>query len=84
MEYLGEKLRGWGMPIVMPIGGHGIFLDARAFLPHVPQEQDPAPALAAAISLDSGVRTMERGTVSAAGLYAGPYGCDGRERLLCL
>ncbi len=65
VEYLGEKLRGWGVPIVMPIGGHGIFLDARAFLPHVPQEQYPAQALAAAIYLDSGVRSMERGAVSA-------------------
>ena len=65
VEYLGEKLRGFGVPIVMPIGGHGIFLDARAFLPHVPQEQYPAQALAAAIYLDSGVRTMERGAVSA-------------------
>ena len=84
VEYLGEKLRGWGTPIVMPIGGHGIFLDARAFLPHAPQEQYPAQALAAVIYLDSGVRTMERGTVSAVGIYAGPYGCDGREPLLCL
>ncbi len=65
VEYLGEKLRGFGVPIVMPIGGHGIFLDARAFLPHVPQEQYPAQALAAAIYLDSGVRSMERGAVSA-------------------
>lgn len=65
VEYLGEKLMGWGIPIVKPVGGHGIFLDARAFLPHVPQEHYPAQALAAALYLDSGVRTMERGTVSA-------------------
>jgi len=50
---------------VLPVGGHGIFLDARAFLPHLPQEQYPAQALAAAIYLDSGVRAMERGAVSA-------------------
>ncbi len=65
VEYLGEKLMGWGIPIVQPIGGHGIFLDAKAFLPHVPQEHYPAQALAAALYLDSGVRTMERGAVSA-------------------
>ena len=63
--YLGEKLRQAGVPIVLPIGGHGIFLDARAFLPHIPQEQYPAQALAAALYLDSGVRSMERGIVSA-------------------
>jgi tyrosine phenol-lyase len=63
--YLGEKLREWGVPIVLPIGGHGVFLDARAFLPHLKQEQYPAQALAAAIYRDSGVRAMERGIVSA-------------------
>ncbi len=63
--YLGEKIRSAGVPIVEPIGGHGVFLDATRFLPHVPQEQYPAQALAAAIYLDSGVRSMERGTVSA-------------------
>ena len=65
VQYLGQKLRDWGIPIVLPIGGHGVFLDARAFLPHVPQEQCPAQSLAAAIYVDSGVRTMERGIVSA-------------------
>ena len=63
--YLGEKMHEWGIPIVLPIGGHGVFLDAKAFLPHLPQEHYPAQALAAAIYLDSGVRTMERGIVSA-------------------
>ena len=63
--YLGDKIRKAGVPIVLPIGGHGIFLDARAFLPHVPQEHYPAQALAAAIYLDSGIRAMERGMVSA-------------------
>ena len=63
--YLGEKLREWNIPIVVPIGGHGVFIDAKAFLPHLPQEHYPAQALAAAIYLDSGVRTMERGMVSA-------------------
>ena len=65
MLYLGNKLIDWGVPIVKPVGGHGVFLEARAFLPHVPQEQYPAQALTAAIYLESGVRTMERGIVSA-------------------
>ncbi|HEY3441686.1 MAG TPA: tyrosine phenol-lyase [Paludibaculum sp.] len=65
VRYLGEKMMGWGIPLVQPIGGHGIFLDAKAFLPHVPQAQYPAQALAAALYLDSGIRSMERGVVSA-------------------
>lgn len=63
--YLGEKMMSYGVPIVKPIGGHGIFVDAKAFLPHVPQSQFPAQSLAAEIYIDSGVRTMERGIVSA-------------------
>ena len=63
--YLGEKMMSYGIPIVKPIGGHGIFVDAKKFLPHVKQEEFPAQALAAEIYLDSGVRTMERGVVSA-------------------
>jgi tyrosine phenol-lyase len=54
-----------GVPIVKPVGGHAVFLDARRLLPHIPQEQFPAQALAAAIYVDSGVRSMERGAVSA-------------------
>ena len=53
------------MPIVVPIGSHGVFLDARAFLPHLDQDLYPAQALAAELYLDSGVRAMERGNVSA-------------------
>lgn len=63
--YLGEQMLQFGIPIVKPIGGHGIFVDAKAFLPHLPQNQFPAQTLAAEIYLDSGVRTMERGVVSA-------------------
>jgi len=55
----------FGIPITEPIGGHGIFLDAKRFLPHLPQEKFPAQALAAALYVDSGVRSMERGIVSA-------------------
>ena len=63
--YLGRKLLDAGVPIVKPIGGHGVFLDAAAILPHVPRDEYPAQALAAALYIHSGVRAMERGTVSA-------------------
>ncbi len=65
VEYLGDKLIKAGIPVIRPIGGHGVFLDAGTILEHVPQEQFPAQALAAAIYVDSGVRGMERGIVSA-------------------
>ena len=65
VHYLGNKLDEAGIPLVKPLGTHGIFLDARKFLPHIPQSDFPAQALAAEIFLDSGVRTMERGIVSA-------------------
>ena len=63
--YLGRKVQEFGVPIVVPIGSHGVFLDAKAFLPHLDQDAYPAQALAAEIYLDSGVRAMERGNVSA-------------------
>ncbi len=65
VEYLGNGLIEAGIPIVQPVGGHGIFLDAAAILPHLPQDQFPAEALTAALYLESGVRGMERGIVSA-------------------
>ena len=65
VEYLGALLAQAGVPIVQPVGGHAVFLDARRLLPHIPQAQFPAQALAAAIYVDSGVRSMERGAVSA-------------------
>ena len=65
VEYLGNHLLDWGIPIVKPIGGHAVFLDAKGFYPHIPQAQYPAQTLACNIYVDSGVRTMERGAVSA-------------------
>lgn len=63
--YLGEQLQKAGIPIVLPIGGHGIFIDAKKFLPHLKQDEFPAQTLAAELYIDSGIRTMERGIVSA-------------------
>ncbi len=65
VQYLGEMLHAWGVPVVRPIGGHAVYLDARAFYPHMPQDQFPAQALAADLYVDAGVRAMERGIVSA-------------------
>jgi len=65
VEYLGEKLLKAGVPIVVPVGGHAVFLDAKRFLSHVPQIEFPAQSLAATLYVESGVRSMERGIVSA-------------------
>lgn len=65
VKYLGDMLIDAGIPVVRPIGGHAVFLDARAIYDHIPQEQYPAQALAADLYIHSGVRAMERGIVSA-------------------
>jgi tyrosine phenol-lyase len=65
VRYLGGLLLSWDVPIVQPVGGHAIFLDARRFYPHLHQSQFPAQVLAAELYLDSGIRSMERGVVSA-------------------
>ncbi len=64
VRYLGELLTDAGVPIVMPVGGHAVFLDARRFCPHLEQSQFPAQSLAANIYLEGGVRSMERGIIS--------------------
>lgn len=65
VRYLGRKLAEAGVPIVTPIGSHAVFLDARRILPHLDQDQFPAQALAAELYRLAGIRTMERGNVSA-------------------
>lgn len=64
VAYLGDKLLEAGVPIVEPIGGHAVFLDAKRFLPHLTQDEFPAQSLAAHLYIESGVRSMERGIVS--------------------
>ncbi len=65
VRYLGERLIEAGVPVIEPIGGHAVFLDARRFCPHLTQDQLPAQSLAARLYVESGVRAMERGIVSA-------------------
>jgi tyrosine phenol-lyase len=65
VHYLAEQLINAKVPIVLPVGGHAVFLDARTILPHLDQEMYPAQALAAELYLDCGIRVMERGIVSA-------------------
>ncbi|MEM8534208.1 MAG: tyrosine phenol-lyase [Chloroflexota bacterium] len=65
VRYLGDLLIDWEIPIVQPIGGHAVFLDAKGFYPHIPQSQFPAQTLAAELYRDSGIRSMERGVASA-------------------
>ena len=61
---LGQMLLDAGVPIVTPPGSHAIFLDAKAFLPHIDQDEYPAQRLAAEIYVETGVRALERGNVS--------------------
>lgn len=65
VRYLADKLREAGIPMIEPTGGHAVFLDAARFCPHLTQDQFPAQSLAANLYLESGVRSMERGIVSA-------------------
>jgi tyrosine phenol-lyase len=65
VEYLGQKLLDCDVPIVLPVGGHAVFLDARGFYPHIQQDKFPAQTLTVELYLERGIRTVERGAVSA-------------------
>jgi tryptophanase len=62
-EYLGEALHAAGIPVVLPVGGHAVYIDARALLPHIPPLEYPGQALAVSLYLEGGIRCSEIGTV---------------------
>lgn len=63
MEYIGEKLDAAGVPYLRPTGGHAVYLDAHAFLPHIPAHQYPGQALSVALFIEGGIRSVEIGSV---------------------
>lgn len=75
IEYLTDKLITAGVPVVQPAGGHAVYLDAKAMLPHIPSDQYPGQALASALYVEGGIRGVEIGS-----LMFGKY--DSRERLI--
>jgi tryptophanase len=70
IRYLGEHLASAGVPIVQPPGGHAIYIDAHAMLPHIPRTQYPGQALAVELYREAGIRSCEIGSVMHAGEHS--------------
>ncbi len=62
VQYLADLLKDAGVPIIEPVGGHAVFVDAKRFLPDIPQTEFPAQALTAQLYIESGIRAVELGT----------------------
>lgn len=73
VEYLGQKLEEYGVPFIKPTGGHGVYIDAKLFAPHIPAEQFPAQSVVCEIYRVAGVRTVEIGS-----LMFGKYDNEGK------
>ncbi len=73
IEYIGEKLDAAGVPYIKPTGGHAVYLDAKAFLPHIPPDQYPGQALCGSLYTAGGIRGVEIGSV-----MFGKYGKEGK------
>jgi len=73
IEYLGEKLVAAGVPIIEPPGGHAIYLDAKRFLPHIPQAEFPGQSIVGSLYITGGIRSVEIGSV-----MFGKYDSDGK------
>src|SRR5690606_19946728 len=72
IEYMGEKLSAEGVPMILPTGGHAVYLDAKAFLPQIPASELPGIALANALYVEGGIRGVEIGS-----LMFGKYDSEG-------
>jgi tryptophanase len=73
IEYLTEKLVAAGVPVMQPAGGHAVYLDAKAFLSHIPVDQYPGQALIGALYVEGGIRSVEIGS-----LMFGKYDANGK------